>query len=66
MLRILIADGAPAAMQAESETFGFPRTFRFSELRSSRSRRADLHGLAVPVLRAALCNVQVHERRVRI
>jgi len=28
-------------------------------------RRADLHGLAVPILRAALCNVQVHEGRVR-
>jgi 2-dehydropantoate 2-reductase len=28
-------------------------------------RRADLHGMAVPILRAALCNVQVHEGRVR-
>jgi 2-dehydropantoate 2-reductase len=28
-------------------------------------RRADLHGVAVPILRAALCNVQVHEGRVR-
>ena len=28
-------------------------------------RRADLRGLAVPILRAALCNVQVHEGRVR-
>jgi 2-dehydropantoate 2-reductase len=29
-------------------------------------RRADLRGVAVPILRAALCNVQVHESRVRI
>jgi 2-dehydropantoate 2-reductase len=28
-------------------------------------RRADLRGVAVPILRAALCNVQVHEGRVR-
>jgi 2-dehydropantoate 2-reductase len=28
-------------------------------------RRADLHGAAVSILRAALCNVQVHEGRVR-
>jgi 2-dehydropantoate 2-reductase len=28
-------------------------------------RRADRHGLAVPVLRAALCNLQVHEAQVR-
>jgi 2-dehydropantoate 2-reductase len=28
-------------------------------------RRADLHGVAVPILRAALCNVQVHEGRLR-
>ena len=26
-------------------------------------RRADLRGVAVPILRAALCNVQVHEGR---
>jgi 2-dehydropantoate 2-reductase len=28
-------------------------------------RRADRHGLAVPILRAALCNLQVHNARVR-
>jgi 2-dehydropantoate 2-reductase len=28
-------------------------------------RRAARHGLAVPILRAALCNLQVHEARVR-
>jgi 2-dehydropantoate 2-reductase len=27
-------------------------------------RRADRHGLAVPILRAALCNLQVHEARM--
>jgi len=27
-------------------------------------RRADLHGVAVPILRAALCNVQAHEGRL--
>ena len=27
--------------------------------------RADLHGVAVPILRAARCNVQVHEGRLR-
>jgi 2-dehydropantoate 2-reductase len=28
-------------------------------------RRADRHGLAVPILRAALCGLQIHEARVR-
>jgi 2-dehydropantoate 2-reductase len=28
-------------------------------------RRADRHGVAIPVLRAALCNLQVYEARVR-
>jgi 2-dehydropantoate 2-reductase len=28
-------------------------------------RRADRHGLEVPLLRAALCNLQIHEARVR-
>ena len=28
-------------------------------------RRADRHGLEVPILRAALCNLQIHETRAR-
>jgi 2-dehydropantoate 2-reductase len=28
-------------------------------------RRADRHGLEVPILRAAFCNLQIHEARVR-
>jgi hypothetical protein len=37
MLRILIADGTPAAMQAERETFGIPSNARSLKLRSGRN-----------------------------
>jgi hypothetical protein len=37
MLRILIADGTPAAMQAERETFGIPLNASLLKLRSGRN-----------------------------
>ena len=42
MLRILIADGTPAAMQAERETFGIPANASLFEAALSRMRKKSI------------------------
>src|ERR1700746_2905495 len=48
MLRILIADGTPAAMQAERETFGIPSNASLFEA-ALRSQQPDIQCLSINV-----------------
>jgi hypothetical protein len=48
MLRILVADGTPAAMQLERETFGMPALQSRGQPVSDLPDRAKALGLTVP------------------
>ena len=54
MLRILIADGTPAVMQAERETFGIPPNASLFEA-ALRSQQPDIQCSSINVPMAKTC-----------